>query len=332
MKKLILLNALILVSICVNKVYAQVDPHFSQYYAYPLWLNPALTGVVDGDMRFTANVKDQWAGISNGYKTAAFSGDMRVTNKVALGFNVIDQSAGSAGFNYFAAYGSFAYQVAVSSNGYQKLNFGVQAGFINRSFNSAKLQFDDQYNPAVGYDPTMITADNLTNTSGTVFDSSAGVFYYNGDPSTTVNLFAGASASHLTPSNDPIMTGSLSSRIPFRYTLHGGVRIHAANFADITPHAIYVSDQQNKIVAGGLNMEFRMKEDYSFILGGMYRVNDAAIANTGFHLKSMIIGVSYDFNNSSLQTASNHQGGYELSLSYVFTHHLASREQVCPRF
>ena len=39
---------------------AQIDPHFSQYYAYPLLLNPALTGVVDGDYRVSINAKKQW--------------------------------------------------------------------------------------------------------------------------------------------------------------------------------------------------------------------------------------------------------------------------------
>ncbi|MEO6498226.1 MAG: type IX secretion system membrane protein PorP/SprF, partial [Mucilaginibacter sp.] len=41
----------------VIKVQAQVDPHFSQYYANPLWLNPALTGVIDGDLRFNSIFK-----------------------------------------------------------------------------------------------------------------------------------------------------------------------------------------------------------------------------------------------------------------------------------
>jgi type IX secretion system PorP/SprF family membrane protein len=322
---------MILLSACINKVYAQVDPHFSQYYAYPLWLNPALTGVVDGDMRFTANVKNQWAGIGNGYKTAAFSGDFRTTDKIALGFNMIDQTAGSAGYNYFAGYASFAYQIAVSQNGYNKINFGLQAGMINRSVDVSKLQFDDQYTPGLGYDPTIQSSDNIAVTNGTVFDASAGIFYYNGDPSSNVNVFGGVSAAHLAPSKE-ITTDGLSSRLPLRYTIHGGVRLKVANFADITPHLLYVGEQKNRIMAAGLNMEFRMQENYSFILGGMYRVNDAAIANTGFHLKNMIIGMSYDFNNSLLQPALSRQGGYELSLSYVFTHRLASREQVCPRF
>ena len=32
----------------VTNAAAQVDPHFSQYYVYPSWLNPALTGAFDG--------------------------------------------------------------------------------------------------------------------------------------------------------------------------------------------------------------------------------------------------------------------------------------------
>jgi type IX secretion system PorP/SprF family membrane protein len=323
---------MLLLGICVNQVYAQVDPHFSQYYAYPLWLNPALTGVVDGDVRVTANVKDQWSGISSGYKTAAFSGDFRTSDKISLGFNMIDQRAGTAGYNYFAGYASFAYQIAFSQTGYQKISFGLQAGMINRSVDAGKLQFDDQYTPGVGYDPTIQSADNLSATNGAIFDANAGVFYYDGDPSGNLNFFGGVSASHLAPSNSQTSNDGLSGSLPFRYTIHGGARIRALSFADITPHALYIGQQKNKIIAMGLNMEFKLQENYSFILGGMYRVNDAAVANTGFHLKNMIIGMSYDFNNSLLQSAINHQGGYEISLSYVFTHRLASREQVCPRF
>ncbi len=36
------------------------DPRFSQYYASPWNLNPALTGVFNGRWRATANYRDQW--------------------------------------------------------------------------------------------------------------------------------------------------------------------------------------------------------------------------------------------------------------------------------
>jgi len=317
----------------VSRVRAQVDPHFSQYYAYPLWLNPALTGIVDGDTRFTANVRDQWAGISNGYRTGAFSGDFRTSDNIALGFNVIDQQAGTAGYNYFAGYGTFAYQIAISSSGYHKVNFGLQAGVINRSFDPSKLQLGDQYNPATGFDPTLPNFENFTTPSTTVFDASAGIFYYDGTPTNNANVFLGGAVSHLAPAKDPLATGGLNSRIPLRITVHGGVRIRASEMLDITPHLLYVNERQNMIRAAGMYFEFKMQEENSFILGGMYRLNDAAVANAGFHIKSMIIGLSYDYNTSGLQGATNRQGGYELSISYVFKHRvrIETQSQVCPR-
>ncbi len=331
MKKLILIPFLLLFAF-VNKSLAQIDPHFSQYYAYPLWLNPALTGVMDGDVRLTGNVKDQWSSVSNGYKTAAFSGDFRTSEAVALGFNVIDQQAGNTGYNYLAAYGSFAYQIALSADKYQKLKFGLQAGMINRSFNAARLQFDDQYNSSTGsFDASMPNYETLANLNTTIFDSSVGIFYYNGNPQNNVNMFFGVSLSHLGVANDTTTADGLSGKIPFRYTAHGGFRIRTSDVVDITPHLLFISQQKNQICAAGMNVEFKFQSDNSLIIGGMYRLNDAAVGNFGLHLGSMMIGISYDYTTSPFQTAVNPQGTYELSISYVIKHHLSASGQICPR-
>jgi len=54
--KISLAASLLCASVVSN---AQTDPHFSQYYAYPMWLNPGLTGAIDGDYRVTALYRDQ---------------------------------------------------------------------------------------------------------------------------------------------------------------------------------------------------------------------------------------------------------------------------------
>ncbi|MFM8373256.1 MAG: type IX secretion system membrane protein PorP/SprF, partial [Bacteroidota bacterium] len=36
------------------------DPRFSQYYASPWNLNPAMTGLFNGSWRITGNYRDQW--------------------------------------------------------------------------------------------------------------------------------------------------------------------------------------------------------------------------------------------------------------------------------
>jgi len=332
MKKLKFAMAILLQMVIVGHLKAQIDPHFSQYYADPLWLNPALTGAINGDVRVNANYKNQWATINNAYQTGAVSVDFRPTDKVGVGFNVLDQAAGDAGFNYFSFYGSFAYTINVSGDGYQQVHFGLQAGMINRSFDINKIQLDDQYNPSTGYDPDLPGYENFATTGATVFDAGAGVYYFDGDPENKANLFGGFSVAHLTQPKDPFATEGINSTLPMRFTVHGGLRIHAEDDIDITPHFIYIRQDQNQIRLLGMYAEFKSDNNAGLIAGAMYRLGDAAIADVGYHFNNTIVGLSYDFNTSALSTASESQGGLELSISYVFNSHSQNRDVVCPSF
>ncbi len=329
--KLITLIALLLQMGAVSKLSAQIDPHFSQYYAYPIYLNPALTGVINGDLRVSGNFKNQYANINNAYQTGAVSVDYRPTDKLGIGFNVLNQAAGDIGYNYFASYATLGYAVAISNDGYKKVSFGINAGIINRSFDATRAQFGSQFNPASGFDPSMPSNENFLNTNGTVFDAGAGIFYYDGDPLKGGNLFAGFSASHLSRSKDPFAMGGIPSKIPVRYTAHAGVRIKASESFDVIPHAIYMRQQKAEEKAVGAYTELKLPDDKGLIIGGMYRFKDAAVANVGYHMNSLIIGASYDFNTSSLNRATFGQGGLELSVSYVFRKRISEPEPVCPR-
>jgi len=324
---------LILIAIAAaGSVKAQIDPHFSQYYAYPLWLNPALTGVFDGDVRVNANAKTQWTGIPGGYKTGGASVDLRAGEKSALGLNIINQAAGTAGWNYFAAYASYSYGISVSADETQKLRFGLQAGIINRSFDPSKLQFDDQYNPVIGFDPTTASFETFATTSATVFDASAGLFYYDGDPQHNSNFFGGLSVAHLTSPKDPFTNGgTITSRLPMRFTAHAGIKIKASDDFDVTPHGVFISQQGNSIKALGVYSELKGSNDDGLILGAMLRLGDAVVADAGYHIQNMTIGVSYDFNTSPLKSATNGQGGFEVSISYIFKSK-TNPSVVCPKF
>ena len=330
MKKLLFIVSIILCGSSALK--GQVDPHFSQYYAYPMWLNPALTGVFDGDMRINLNAKQQWSGLGGGYNTAGVSMDFLPAEKLAIGINILDQAAGTAGYNYFTGYGSIGYGIAVSEDGMKKLHFGLQAGVINRSFDPSKLQLDDQWNPITGFDAGSPSFETFTTTNAMIFDASVGAFYYDSDPEHNANLFGGISVAHLTQPKDPFAIGGLNSKLPMRYTLHGGMRFKANDDVDITPHLLYISQQHNQIKAFGVYSEIKTQDDKGLVLGAMYRWNDAAIADVGYHLGNLTIGLSYDFNTSALNTASNGQGGFELSVSYIFHKRTQGPAPVCPRF
>lgn len=329
MKKIIIVALIIS---WASQLKAQIDPHFSQYYAYPLYLNPALTGVFNGDLRVTGNFKNQYPEVNNAYQTGALSIDGRPTDKIGVGLNLLDQQSGGMGFNYFTAYGSFSYGITVSNDGYGKLNFGVQAGVINRSFNPSGAQYGNQYNPVTGFDPSMPSFESFTATNAMVFDAGTGIFYYDGNPLHIVNVFGGVSVTHLAHSKDNFAYQSSNfSTIPIRYTLHGGVRVNVSDSFDLMPHVIFMQQQKSQEKAVGAYSEMRFGVNSGLILGGMYRFKDASIVDVAYHLDNVIIGASYDFNTSSLNTATAGQGGMELSISYVFHKHINAPDPICPR-
>ena len=73
------------------------DPEFSQYYAAPLYLNPAFTGTTI-DHRFMANYRNQWPNVARGYESYAFSYDYNMDYyNSGVGFMAVVDKAGTAG-------------------------------------------------------------------------------------------------------------------------------------------------------------------------------------------------------------------------------------------
>src|SRR3954465_12344136 len=78
------------------------DIHFSQYNGSLLNLNPAFTGVFDGDYRFNAIYRTQWQAVPVPYKTVGISGYMRFRPKqlksdcIGFGLQFNNDQAGDA--------------------------------------------------------------------------------------------------------------------------------------------------------------------------------------------------------------------------------------------
>ena len=67
----------ILLIFFANVVSAQ-DPSFSQFFASPLTLNPALTGKFNGDLRAAGNYRNQWPDVNKAYITSTVSVDLPI--------------------------------------------------------------------------------------------------------------------------------------------------------------------------------------------------------------------------------------------------------------
>ncbi|MXV17880.1 PorP/SprF family type IX secretion system membrane protein [Hufsiella ginkgonis] len=319
----------LVLSLCCFSATAQIDPHFSQYYSFPMWLNPALTGVIDGDYRASLNAKSQWNSIANPYSTFGASFDKAPAKNLAFGATVINQASGDISFNHLNALVSASYRLRFGQLGYNMLNFGLQAGVVNRSFNPNGITVGSQNIPGTGYDGSVAPDETFSNSSSLMPDVNAGLFYFDGNPDMNINPFAGISASHLTRPVDKFL--SSNERIPIRYTAHGGVRIKVNETLDLTPNGLYMRQGSARESMVGVYGRVMLQNDSDLLLGSSFRFNDSAIGFAGFHIKNFIFGVSYDFNTSTLQRASDGRGGLEFSLSFTRRGSIVGPNFFCPR-
>jgi type IX secretion system PorP/SprF family membrane protein len=334
-KNLLTRISLVLLSICLfqQATRAQIDPHFSQYYVYPSWLNPALTGAFDGDYRVAGIYRNQWGNVSAPFSTPGVAVDFTTNKNVNLGGSVLTQKAGDGGFTYTTAYGNFAYTgVKFGALGQQRLVFGIQAGIIQRRFDPSKLTFGDQWNPVTGYNPGNTSGEVVNTKASTSFDAGAGVLYYDAQPGKKANIFAGFSAAHLTrPEDDFSMVPT--GIIPMRLTGHAGVRIAISDVLSLTPNLLYVRQGTATEKMVGAYAQLKANDETEVLVGANYRFKDAFAPFVGFTFRNMVLGASYDVNASDLGKMARGSNSFEISLSFIGRKSAKTPEVefVCPR-
>jgi type IX secretion system PorP/SprF family membrane protein len=312
-------------ALCLMGSLQAQDPHFSQFFASPLTLNPAFTGKFDGSWRLAAHHRDQWPSIPKAYVTTSASLDLGIMrNKVPQGdvfgigiSGLSDQSADAAlKLNYGSL--SMSYHKALDEDGYNTIGAGFQATFSSVTLDQSKLTFEDQLTQN-GF--TGVTAETFANgTSQSYFDINAGVLY-SGSSNGRNNYYLGASVYHI---NRPSLsfidkTWNLASRI----SIHGGGSFPIGeNGLSISPSIIH--QMQNKAsetifgAAIGANVNNDEVRPTSVYGGAWLRVNDAVIPYIGMEINgSLRIGVSYDVNISGLRSATASRGGSEFSIIYI---------------
>ena len=326
--------ACMLLALCVGGIVkAQVDPHFSQYYVYPSWLNPALTGAFDGQYRVSGVYRNQWGNVTVPFVTPGVSLDFTTNKNINVGVSILDQTAGGGGYHYTTAYANVAYTGVKFGAGFtQRIVFGVQAGMIQRRFDRSKLSFGDQWNPVTGYNPGVPSAEVLARTSATAFDAGAGIMYFDAQPGKKANIFAGFSASHITRPEDKF-SASGTERIPMRLTGHAGVRLALSEVFSLTPNLLYLKQGSATEKMAGAYASLKAAPELDLMIGANYRFKDAFSPFVGFTYKGMAIGASYDINTSDLGKMAKGSNSFEISLSFIGRKSAKTPEIefVCPR-
>jgi type IX secretion system PorP/SprF family membrane protein len=298
--------------IFLNNAKAQ-DPEFSQFYANPLYLNPAFAGTSEFP-RVVANYRNQWPKNGNTFVTYDFSYDSYVKSmKGGLGFQMLYDRELNGVVNTINT--SFFYSYHIKAGDQLFFTMALQAGFIYKQFNTSGLIFPgmiDQGNGNItGNYPLPVENGQII-----VPDLSFGIAGQSED------VYFGLAVDHLTQPNQSIIEGDQVGRLPIKLTLHVGSKMHKfhrllfSKEFTLSPNVIY--QQQGSFKQ--LNLGIYMTEKW-LTFGAWYRNNlsvrpDAAIAMIGYTDPKFQVGYSFDFTLSNLAAYS--YGSHELSLIFFF--------------
>ncbi|MCX6259018.1 MAG: PorP/SprF family type IX secretion system membrane protein [Bacteroidia bacterium] len=299
------------------------DIHFSQFYSSPLNLNPATTGNFDGQYRFIANDRNQWQSFTNGYRTFSASFDSKwilpglVNSAAGAGLIINSDKAGDGNFGFTQIGLAVSFHYDLTGTGKNIISAGVCPSFSQYSIDFSKFNFNSQFNGDY-YDPGIPANENLSAGNFTFFDLSAGAgisSYIN----EKYSVNSGFSVQHLLSPTVSFYDNSGVKLNP-RFNIHAMVEYHYR--PDITIYPSFMFSKQGvlrEFTWGGMTkLSLNNLIVQSLYFGGWNRWGDAIILKTGADYQNVNIGISYDFNISSLTRASNGMGGFEFSMAYIF--------------
>lgn len=336
MRKLFL-TFLILISVLSLK--AQ-DPNFSQFFASPLTLNPALTGKFDGVFRVAGNYRNQWPTINNAFTTTTVSLDASILrnsipdyDQFGVGLMAFSDKSGNGVLqNNFLAL-STSYHKALDENGFHQIGLGFQGTYVNKRLDIASLKFESMLR-ADGFTGLMDESFSSNQIKLSYFDMNMGLLY-NGTSDGANNFYFGASMYHVNRPKETFKEGNYL--LEPRLTLQAGgmVPIGEFNAFHFSANHSRQANATNTVIGGAyaINVTQDVGNPTNLYLGSWFRFGDAVIPYVGLEFGEFQLGATYDVNISSLKPASNLRGGAEISLIYIKKHSDPNVKKLnCPKF
>ncbi|MCF8303497.1 MAG: type IX secretion system membrane protein PorP/SprF [Bacteroidales bacterium] len=312
LRKTLFIAAFLPVLIAHESAQAQ-DAAFSQYYANPVYLNPALAGSRICP-RVNLNYRNQWPSAGKSFVTYNISYDQFI-EELSGGIGVIVQSD-QLGEHFSRNQASLIYSYRLKLSPEVSLNAALQGGIRQHQLDWANLVFADQISLPDG---TISSGSETPPENTNLFypDFSGGfVFSRNG------NTYVGAAFHHITEPNISFYT---QEDIP----LNLGITAHAGTLIDLGRKEIQHDEES---FALSPNILYRQQGDFHQLNIGTYfnkfpfsaglwlrhnfEQSDALIALFGLKYEKLRIGYSFDVTLSSLSGSTG--GAHEVSFAWLF--------------
>ncbi|MGC9331586.1 MAG: PorP/SprF family type IX secretion system membrane protein [Bacteroidales bacterium] len=298
------------------------DIHFSQFSKSPLYVNPAYTGMFDGNWRFTNNYRNQWSSIGPAFKTisAGFDKPFTVKNgKIGIGVFFVNDQSGAAALTANKVFVSVAYLSNIRSH---TISYGIQAGYVIQTYDMNSLTFPAQYNNNTGYFDSDLPYQIETWDENVNYpDINAGIAWTKKFGKITPG--AGFSAYHI---NNPSLSylNNDGAKLPLRLAANAYADITIKEHWFVRPDFFtsFTTQTSDYLMGGIAGYRFHREKLLEKIYAGaefrtQFHTTDAAVMMVGIGFMGFDIGISYDINISRLRQATNFKGAFEISLAYT---------------
>ncbi len=285
------------------------DAGFSQFFANPLYLNPAFAGTTELP-RFTTSYRNQWPRMGNTYTTYSVSYDSHIKNSSAgLGVQIMHDTELNGVVNSSSASVIYSHHIKLGYESFMTL--GLQSSLFFKQFNLKNLIFPSGTDQLTGeiyeYLPAQYSGEKKLYP-----DFAVGAMGQHDE------YFWGVSVHHITRPDESIIKGDHKGRVPVKATVHAGAKLHRLHYGllsrafTLSPNILYQQQGSFKQLNFGVYML-----EKSFQIGGWYRNNldirpDALIIMAGFAKEKFQIGYSFDITLSKMSNYS--YGSHEISL------------------
>lgn len=343
-QKILAFVSLLLITLSVN---AQ-DIHFSQYYASPLTLNPALTGKFNGEWRVGGIYRSQWAPAGSPlFMTPSIHADFSLfkgklkKDAVGVGLMLFTDRQNKATLVTYQIMASLAYHKGLGRNNGTQISLGFQGGYVMKRLNAQNLTFADGYS-IVG-NSFVFNAANSSEFAAlkpnvNYFNMNAGLFV-NSRVRKNIVLYGGYSLNNLgTPTERFSNAGTVNVDIAMRHVLHVGAEWDAAERFVVIPGVLWQAQAKSQEINFGVTAGYHLimdKEpngrDHTTIFVGLWNrmtpnfvtrtkskyAEESIIPKIGFEIKRIRFGAALDVPMSKIRLTENGEvSGSGLAASY----------------
>jgi type IX secretion system PorP/SprF family membrane protein len=309
------LYAIVCLALLSNAYKAQESlPYYQQYLLDGEFLfNPAQYGKTDY-VQLNANYQQQFSKFSESPNVQSLGINANIFDRVGAGLAVFRDSNGPISSGGITAGASYFIPISADDERKDQFSFGASATFYNMNFDYTKINVEDLDDPL------------LYGTKGNIFMAYANF----GLAATYKNLFAGASVTDISLTNDAAMTNGIEPS-PIKINLNLGYDWHFGDNIYVTPSAYLVLDTNSKRMLDINLMGTFFNEFNSFSLGASFRYVQnrfdsqklaiAPVVKVKFN--KFMVGATYNLGLSDIQ---NYGGNsFMIGIGYNFDNFINRR-------